>query len=191
MKRLQYNSPVILSFFFLSLLSLLLGYMTAGWTTARLFSVYRASLASPLTYVRFWGHVLGHADFSHFLGNMLLILVVGPPLEEKYGSGTLLMGIVFTALVSGTLQFLLFPQTALLGASGIVFMLIMLASLSGMKDGKIPLTLLLVGMLYLGQEVYSMVLVQDDVANLMHIVGGICGTIFGFWFAGRHPAKRD
>lgn len=190
MKRLQYNSPVILSFFFLSLLSLLLGYMTAGWTTAQLFSVYRASLASPLTYIRFLGHVLGHADLSHFLGNMLLLLVVGPPLEEKYGSHALLMGIVFTALVSGTLQFLLFPHSALLGASGIVFMLIMLASLSGMKDGKIPLTLLLVGILYLGQEVYSMVFVQDDVANLMHIIGGICGTAFGFWFAGRCPAKR-
>ena len=190
MKRLQYNSPVILSFFFLSLLSLLLGYMTAGWTTVQLFSVYRASLASPLTYIRFWGHVLGHADLSHFLGNMLLLLVVGPPLEEKYGSRVLLMGIVFTALVSGTLQFLLFPHSALLRASGIVFMLIMLASLSGMKDGKIPLTLLLVGMLYLGQEVYSMVFVQDDVANLMHIIGGICGTVFGFWFAGRRPAKR-
>ena len=190
MKRLQYNSPVILSFFFLSLLSLLLGYMTAGWTTARLFSVYRASLADPLTYLRFLGHVLGHADLSHFLGNMLLLLVIGPPLEEKYGSRALLMGIVFTALVSGVLQFAVFPHTVLLGASGIVFMLIMLASLSGMKGGKIPLTLLLVGMLYLGQEVYSMVFMRDDVANLMHIIGGICGTVLGFWFAGTHPAKR-
>lgn len=189
MKRLQYNSPVILSFFFLSLLSLILGYITAGWTTAGLFSVYRASLADPLTYIRFLGHVLGHADFSHFLGNMLLLLVVGPPLEEKYGSRALLVGIIFTALVSGILQFLLFPHTVLLGASGIVFMLIMLASLSGMKDGKIPLTLLLVGILYLGQEVYSMIFIQDNVANLMHIVGGICGTAFGFRFAKSRPAK--
>lgn len=181
MKKLQYNSPVILSFFFLSLLALLLGYLTGGWTTYKLFSVYRASLADPLTYIRFLGHVLGHADFSHFLGNMLLLLVVGPPLEEKYGSRALLSGIVFTALVSGALQFIIFPHTALLGASGIVFMLIMLASLSGMKGGKIPLTLLLVGVLYLGQEVYSMMFVRDNVANLMHIIGGICGTAFGFW----------
>lgn len=189
MKRLQYNSPVILSFFFLSLLALVLGYLTAGWTTAALFSVYRSSPADPLTYIRFLGHVLGHADFSHFLGNMLLLLVVGPPLEEKYGSRMLLVGIVFTALVSGILQFIWFPHTALLGASGIVFMLIMLASLSGMKDGKIPLTLLLVGILYLGQEVYSMLFVQDQVANLMHIVGGICGTAFGFWLGKRSESR--
>ena len=57
----------------------------------------------------------------------------------------------------------------------------MLASLSGMKEGKIPLTLILVAVLYLGQEVYSMLFVSDHVANLMHLVGGACGTAFGFW----------
>lgn len=180
MKKLQYNSPVILSFFFLSLASLALGYMTGGVTTAALFSVYRSPLTSPLTYVRFFGHVLGHAGAEHFLGNMLLLLVVGPPIEEKYGSRMLLEAITLTALVSGLLQFVLFPGSALLGASGIVFMLIMLSSLAGMKEGKIPLTLILVGVLYLGQEVHSMLFVRDSVANLMHIVGGVCGTVFGF-----------
>ena len=180
MKKLQYNSPVILSFFFLSLAALVLGYLTGGATTAALFSVYRAPLTSPLTYVRLVGHVLGHAGWEHFLGNMVLLLVVGPPIEEKYGSRMLLEAIVLTALVSGLLQFVLFPESALLGASGIVFMLIMLSSLAGMKEGKIPLTLILVGVLYLGQEVYSMLFVRDSVANLMHIVGGVCGTVFGF-----------
>ena len=185
MKRLQYNSPVILSFFFLSLLALLLGHMTGGWTTAGLFSVYRSSLADPLTYIRFLGHVLGHADLSHFLGNMLLLLVVGPPLEEKYGSRTLLIGMALTALVSGVLQFICFPNSALLGASGIVFMLIMLASLAGMKDGRIPLTLILAAVLYLGQEVYAMVALRDNVANFMHLVGGVTGTVFGVVLAKR------
>lgn len=133
--------------------------------------------------------MLGHADFNHFLGNMLLLLVVGPPLEEKYGSRALLAGILFTALVSGILQFILFPHTALLGASGIVFMLIMLASVSGMRGGKIPLTLLLVGALYLGQEIYSIVFVNDSVANFMHIVGGVCGTGFGLLAGRKRPAR--
>ena len=180
MKKLQYNSPVILSFFFVSLLALILGRLTGGWTTAAFFSVYRASLASPFTYIRFFGHVLGHAGLNHFFGNMLLLLVVGPPLEEKYGSLTLLWGILLTALVSGVLQCVFFPGSALLGASGIVFMLIMLSSLAGMKSGRIPVTLLLVAVLYLGQEVYSIFFVQDNVANFMHLVGGACGTAFGF-----------
>ncbi len=180
MKRLQYNSPLILSFFIISFIALVLGYFTNGQITHTFFSVYRASLFDPFTYIRFFGHVLGHADLNHFLGNMLLLLVVGPPLEERYGSKTLFVGILFTALVSGILQFVFFPHTILLGASSVVFMLIMLASLSGMKGGKIPLTMILVAVLYLGQEVYAMFFIRDHVANFMHIVGGVCGTAFGF-----------
>ena len=180
MKKLQYNSSVILSFFLVSFAVLILGWITGGWTTGAVFSVYRSSFADPLTYLRFFGHVLGHADLEHFLGNMLLLLVMGPPIEEKYGSRVLLFGIALTALVSGLLQFMIFPNAALLGASGIVFMLITLSSLSGMENGKIPITLILVAVMYLGQEVYSMFFIQDSVANFMHIVGGACGTAFGF-----------
>ena len=183
MKKLQYNSPVILTFFLLSLGVLVLDWITGGWTTLHAFCVYRSSMADPLFYVRLFGHVLGHAGFDHFLGNMLLLLVIGPPLEEKYGSRTLLIGILLTAGVSGILQCVFFPGSALLGASGIVFMLIMLASLAGMKDGRIPLTLILAAVLYLGQEVYAMVALRDNVANFMHIVGGVTGTVFGIALA--------
>ena len=65
-------------------------------------------------------------------------------------------------------------------ASGIVFMLIMLSSLAGMKSGQIPLTLILVAVLYLGQEIHSMLFIKDNVANFMHLVGGACGTLVGF-----------
>lgn len=101
-------------------------------------------------------------------------------MEEKYGSRTLLCGILVTAGISGILQCLFFPGSALLGASGIVFMLIMLSSLAGMRSGAVPLTMILVAALYLGQQVYGMLFVQDHVANFMHIVGGVCGTAFGF-----------
>ena len=97
----------------------------------------------------------------------------------------MLIGILLTAAASGGLQCLFFPDAALLGASGIVFMFIMLASLAGMESGRIPVTLLLVAVLYLGQEIYSIFFVQDNVANFMHLVGGACGTAFGFAMARR------
>ena len=180
LKRIHYNTPVVLTFFFLSLAALLLGALTGGWTTQAFFSVYRSPLTDPLGYVRLFGHVLGHAGYEHFVGNMLLFLVIGPPMEEKYGSKVLLTGILLTALISGLLQCIFFPSTALLGASGIVFMLVMLSSLAGMKEGRVPLTLILVAILYLGQEVYAALFVQDNVAHFMHLVGGACGTVFGF-----------
>lgn len=186
-KKIHYNSPVVLTFFFLSVSALLLDILTKGWTTVHLFSVYRSPI-TPLFFVRLFGHVLGHSDYAHFAGNMVLFLVVGPPLEEKYGSKALLAGILLTALVSGLLQCVLFPHTALLGASGIVFMLILLSSLSGMKAGSIPLILILVAVIYLGQELYSGLFVQDNVAHFMHLVGGACGTGFGF-YCGRAALK--
>ena len=121
--RVQYNAPVVLTFAFLSLAALALGWATGGWTTLHLFCVYRSPLSDPLTYVRLVGHVLGHAGYAHYLSNMMLLLVVGPPLEESYGSGRLLGCMFITALISGLVQFFLFPGTALLGASGIVFMM--------------------------------------------------------------------
>lgn len=180
MKKLHYSSPVILSFFFLSLAAMAAGILSGGWTTLHLFSVYQSSAADPLFYVRLFGHVLGHSGWEHFTGNMVLLLVVGPPLEEKYGSRALLLGILATALISGGVQCVLFPRTALLGASGIVFMLIMLSSLAGMKSGSIPITMILVAFLYLGKEIYSAVFVRDNISHLTHLIGGACGTVFGF-----------
>lgn len=117
--KLQYNSPVVLTFALCSLGALLLGFATDGWTTEKLFSVYRCSLADALAYPRFVLHVLGHSGYSHYIGNMMMVLVVGPPLEEKYGSRSLFWAIFLTALVAGLVQWLFFPNTALLGASGI------------------------------------------------------------------------
>ena len=177
--KLQYNSPVVLTFALLSLGALLLGYFTGGASTTRFFSVYRSSLSDALTYPRFVLHVLGHRNYAHYIGNMMMILVVGPNLEEKYGSGGLFWAIFLTALVSGLVQWLFFPGSALLGASGIVFMMIVMSSLSGMRDGYIPITLILVLILYIGGEIVDGMVLSDNVSQLTHIIGGICGAFLG------------
>ena len=82
--RVSFNSVVILGFTIACFVVMMLDQMTRGGTTYRFFSVYRSSLLSPLTYIRFFGHVLGHAGWQHFFGNIMMILVVGPLLEEKY-----------------------------------------------------------------------------------------------------------
>ena len=180
MKKIQYNSPVILTYVLLCCGVLVLDMLTGGKSTGLCFCVYRSSLSDALTYVRLFGHVLGHADYSHYMGNMMLLLVVGPPLEERYGSGRLLTCILVTALVSGLVQFFCFPGVGLLGASGIVFMLILLSSLAGMRNGYIPLTLVLVALLYLGGELVDAITMKDQVSQLTHIVGGLCGAVLGY-----------
>lgn len=177
---IRFNAPVILTFALLSLLALLLGNWTNGAATHQYFSVYRSSLSDPLTYVRFIGHVLGHADYEHYMGNMLLLLLVGPGLEEKYGSGTMVWMILVTALVTGLVHFVFFPGSALLGASGVVFMMIVLSSFIAMRRGEIPVTLILVVIFYLGGEIMDGLFKKDNISQITHIVGGLCGLIFGF-----------
>ena len=179
-RRIQYNSPVVLNFALLSLLALVLGRVTGGWTTAKLFCVYRSPLSDPLTYPRFFLHVLGHSGWAHYSGNILLMLVVGPQLEERYGSRDLMISMAVTAFVTGLIQWLFFPGTALMGASGIVFMMLLMASMGGGRSGGIPLTLILVAVFYLGGELADAVTAADNVSQLSHIIGGVCGAALGF-----------
>ncbi len=176
--KISFNSPVVLGFTVVCFGALILSMMTGGKANHLFFSVYRSSLMSPLTYIRFVGHVFGHAGWEHFLGNIMLILVVGPLLEEKYGSANLLFVVLATALVTGIANFALFPRVQLLGASGVVFALILLSSFTSMKEGEIPLTFILVAALYIGQQIYQGIFV--NVSNLTHILGGVVGAGLGY-----------
>ncbi len=179
--KISYNAPVALTFALISLLALVANHFTNGWVNANLCSVYRCSLlADPLAFFRFFGHVLGHSGYAHYIGNMVLILVLGPNLEDRFGSWNVLWAILFTALVSGLVQFIFFPGTALLGASGIVFMMILLSSFGGVRNGTIPTTLILVAIFYLGGELWDAIFVRDNISQLTHIIGGLCGTVLGF-----------
>lgn len=174
-----------LTFALFSLAALILDIVTNGWTTVNLFSVYKAPLTDFLTWVRFFGHVLGHSGYAHFIGNIVLILVLGPNLEDRFGSWNLLWAILITAAVSGVVHFLFFPGTMLLGASGIVFMMILLSSFGGVRNGVVPITLILVAVCYLGGEIWDAVFVSDNVSQLTHIIGGLCGTVLGFALSGK------
>ena len=178
--RISFNSPVILGFTIICFAVLMLGYATSGRSTVYAFSVYRSSFLNPFTYIRLVGHVFGHANWEHFIGNIMLILVVGPLLEEKYGSSNMIFIILATALVTGVVNVIFFPGIRLLGASGVVFALILLSSLTSIKEGEIPLTFILVAVIYIGQQIFQGVFIKDNVSNLTHIVGGVVGSCLGF-----------
>ena len=151
----------------------------------RLFCAYKSSSLNPLTYVRLVGHVYGHANLQHYLGNFMLIMLIGPMLEYSYGSLHLAVMILITAVVTGLL-FILFskPESSVLGASGVVFMMILLGSFINVEQGSIPITLIIVAVMYIGKEFLgeakNAIRSEDNgVAHAMHIFGGICGAAFG------------
>ena len=184
------NAPVIIGMAALSLV-MLIADIAAGGGMIRLFAAYRTSIADPMQYLRLFTHVLIHADTAHYAGNFMMILAIGPMVEEKYGSKRLCLMIAKTALITGLGTVLFFPGTAVVGASGIVFMLILLASFTNIRQGKLPLTVLLVAVLYLGNEILAGLFTVDNISRLSHIVGGLCGAGFGAVFhAGKFAGTR-
>ena len=178
--KITFNSSVVLGFIFISLAVLVLGIATLGKSNELLFMTYHSSLTNPLTYVRFFTHVLGHSGWAHYIGNASYILLLGPMLEEKYGSGRILQIILITAAVTGIVNYILFWDVALCGASGVVFAFILLTSFTSFKNGEIPLTFILVAIVFIGQQVYEGLFLQDDISNLSHIIGGVIGAVVGY-----------
>ena len=154
--------------------------LTGGRSGMLLFMTYHSSLLSPMTWIRMFTHIFGHADWSHLIGNMSYLLLLGPMLEEKYSSKVLLEVILVTAFVTGLANYILFPATALCGASGVVFAFILLSSFTNFREGEIPVTFILVTVLFIGQQVWDGIMVQDNISHMTHIIGGMIGGMIGY-----------
>lgn len=178
--RITLNAPVVLGFVFICFVATLLGVVSGGKLTRDFFMTRRSSLGNVLTYLRMFTHVFGHSGWAHFIGNMSYILLLGPMLEEKYGGKNLIEMIAITAVITAILNRIFFANIALCGASGVVFAFILLSSFTSFKEGEIPITFILVAAIYIGQQVYDAVLVNDNVSNLSHVLGGVIGAASGF-----------
>jgi len=180
MMKIKYNSPVILNFAFAAVIVKLVNDFLFPGITFKYFALLPGmEFSDPLTYLRFFTHILGHDSWQHLLGNFTFILLIGPMLEEKYGRRDMIIMILFTALSTGILNKFLF-DSGLLGASGIAFMMILLASFTNIGSGSIPLTFILILILYLGGEISDSLKV-DNISQFAHLLGGAIGTLFGFY----------
>lgn len=178
--KISFNAPVTLVFAAICLVATILGTLTDGVITARVFMIYHSSLKEPMTYFRMFSHVFGHADWMHFINNISYILLLGPHLEEKYGSVVIAETIGITALVTGIIHYIIFFNVGLCGASGVVFAFILLSSFASVKKGEIPITFILIFVIFVGRELYDGIFVKDNISQLGHILGGLVGSVIGF-----------
>lgn len=184
--RISYNAPVVLTFALLAVGVFILNSVVSD-NVIRTWFTAKPWLHRTGDYLGLVTHIFGHASWEHLLGNFMLILLLGPLLEERYGSTKLLGMILVTALVTGLLN-LAFFSTGLLGASGIVFMMILLASTANIRQGTIPLTFIAVAVIYLGGEIVRAVRNEDQISQMAHLIGGVVGAVFGFLGAKGQPA---
>jgi len=178
---IDFNAPFILGLTGLAFLFFLVDLLTP-LNFITLFGAHRTGFGDPMQYVRLFSHVLVHADITHFASNFMMILAIGPMVEEKYGFKPLVLISVITAFVTGLVNVLFWPGRIVVGASGIVFMLILLASFTNIRQGRLPITVPLVAVLYIGNEILLGLFTVDNVSRISHIAGGICGAVFGVVF---------
>nr|WP_318659587.1 rhomboid family intramembrane serine protease [uncultured Treponema sp.] len=191
--RISYNSPVILTFCIICVLVFVLDkYVFVKLNLINSFFMVPGSAKCPvpfnfksvLDYVKLFTHVLGHVSWGHVMGNLSFILLLGPLLEERYGSPMLALMMTVTALVTGVLNACIIPSP-LLGSSGIAFMLIILASFTAISKNEIPLSFIFVFILFFCSELFIKK-ESAGVSVLAHIAGGLCGSMFCFLVA---PSK--
>mmetsp|Transcript_136659 Transcript_136659/g.262614 ORF Transcript_136659/g.262614 Transcript_136659/m.262614 type:complete len:264 (+) Transcript_136659:66-857(+) len=194
--KLTFDAPVVLGF---SAACIAIQAVTSYvWNefTQTYFSLWPWAYTSfwqPLTYFRVFSQVLGHGGWDHLNGNLTIIILVGPPCETAYGARQLLVIMLLTAFVTSICHYALAPKFALqLGASGIVFMLIMLNSLREHQAGKLRVSFLALLGLWVWKEAKGFVQNRvggfDGISHLAHLFGAVVGALAGF-FINDPPAR--
>jgi membrane associated rhomboid family serine protease len=184
-----YNAPAVLTLALAAVFVHGIDRLMGGVVAPSFFAVPGTfDFSQPGNYFRIFSHVLGHKDFAHLAANLSILLLIGPILEEKYGTRPLAWMMVTVALATGVLNVLFF-ETGLMGASGIVFMMVVLGSFANHKPGQIPLTFLLVAGLFLIQELGT-ALDEDGISHFAHLLGGGIGSLFGFRSAGARRLRE-
>ncbi|MFW5883614.1 MAG: rhomboid family intramembrane serine protease [Verrucomicrobiota bacterium] len=177
--RIDYNAPFTLTLFIAALGMMFLARLLDLDALPMLVAQGDLRWGDPYFYSGLLLHPLAHGSWQHFLANFTILLLIGPMLEEKYGSGALALLALATAVLTGLLHAIFFSG-GLIGASGLVFMAILLSSFARCRGGTLPLTFLLVVVLYLGHEVLA-AMESNNTSEFAHIIGGICGAAFGFF----------
>ncbi len=198
-KHLIFDSPVVLSFVLISLVIFIADCASSSFVSS--FLACRASkgevpfnFSSFIDYIRLILYVFGYHSSSDFFITMMVLLLLGPLIEERYGSSIFSLMIFVTSLSGGVLTATLSSEN-LLGSKGIAFMLIILSFLSEFSKGYIPASCLLSFILFfmdgfigLKSDMHFSDFTQYSVKVLVLLASGISGSLFGFLAS---PKKRQ
>jgi membrane associated rhomboid family serine protease len=145
-------------------------------------------LSQPLSYLRLILYVFGFANPQLLLIDLILIMLLGPSIEERYGSIVIGIMMAVSALFAGVLN-ACFCKTSLRGASCIIFMLIFLNSFMSLSKKKIPLSFIFVIALYIAREFFEKSS-SGLVGILICLAGGLCGSLFAFLTSPKARAEK-
>lgn len=178
--RIRLDSPVTLGCAGLALAATLIPDASL---LLRLDPMSIAHFFRPRWYLGLIGHVFAHANLAHLVGNIAMLLLLGPGLERALGGKRYVLFLGCLALLTGLSAsiILVFTQKSLIGASGLIFALIFVHSLRDAKRHEVPLTVVLLAVLWGTKELLGL-FDSSHVANSAHLNGALWGFLFGMYF---------
>lgn len=213
-KKLKvYNdSPVTVCFALLALVAFALDtFVLKGKLLASVLTCPGGKLSSPsfnfssaADYIKLLLHVFGFSSWNAVFINCLFVLMLGPELEERYGSPVLALMLAVSALVTGVLNACLSPAPVF-GASCVVFTMIFLTGMTDLAKKHIRISWIFIFVFYIIYQFYSvysgndvrlsltankgfLLFLKKNAVTFISLAGGICGSLFGFLVS---PKKRS
>lgn len=184
--KFVYDAPVTITFALLALVIFILdtfvfkGSFSGQWlltpTVAEGFLPF--SFSDFPSIVRLFLHVFGYTDPAVLICNLIFILLLGPAMEERYGSVIIGIMIFVAALFSGVLS-ACFCKVPACGAEPVVFMLVLLCTMMHLSRSKVSASSLAVIALFIGMLVLRKNL-NGVVGVVIVVAGGLCGSLFAF-----------
>ncbi len=203
--KLSYDAPVTLTFVIVCAVIFLINMLLAKGGKAdglqKLLSSPTAQsgtlpfiVKSPVSYLRLLLYMFGSSGAgtgvaggaSVLFTNLILIMLLGPAMEERYGSVIIGIMIFVSALFAGVLN-ACFCETSLVGAVPLVSMMIFLNAFMSFSKKKFPLSFAAVMVLFVLLQIFSG---AGAVQIIICIAGGLCGSLFAFLTSPKMKAEK-
>lgn len=192
--KVSYDAPVTLTFVIVSVVFFLLNsFVIKNGALEKILASPTTQAGAlpfivkqPVSYLRLLLYIFGAGQAAGVMGgtsagavlitNLILIMLLGPAMEERYGSVIIGIMIFVSALFSGVLN-ACFCAESLVGAVPLVCMMIFLNAFMSFSKKTFPLSFAAVVVLFVFLEIFSG---AGAVKIIICIAGGLCGSLFAF-----------
>ena len=184
--KFVYDAPVMLTFALAVLVIFVLDTFVVKGKLAEKWLLSPTSAEGSLPFAfsdftsifRLFLHVLGGRDIPFLICNLIFIRLLGPEMEERYGSVIIGIMIFVAALFSGVLN-ACFCKIPVSGSEPVVFMLILRCAMMHLSRSTVSASALVVIILF----AVMLVLRKNPngvVGVVITLAGGLCGSLFAF-----------
>lgn len=181
--RLTCNAPVMLTLTTLSVFIYLLDtYIIPGFVASYCSSPH--SLTDPNAFLRLFSYPFGHRSWVQLVTNYALLLLIGQILEKRYNALQLLSVIIVSVVLTGLINTFI-QANPLVGSDGISVCMVLFISLSYVRKGELPLSLVVIVILFFIAE-FDTLFNSDNLSRLSILTGAVLAVLYGLTLKPRY-----